>query len=126
MIKKILKWAGIILLILVIALVSVPFLFKDKIKSMVTKAINEQVDATVAFEDVSLSLFKNFPMANVSVDKLSIINKAPFEGDTLVYMGNIDLTMSVKELFKGEGEPMNLESLSTKDGIINILINKDG
>ncbi|WP_330443692.1 AsmA-like C-terminal region-containing protein [Flavobacterium sp. C4GT6] len=126
MIKKILKWAGIILLILIIALVSVPFLFKDKIKSMVTKAINEQVDATVAFEDVSLSLFKNFPMANVSVDKLSIINKAPFEGDTLVYMGNIDLTMSVKELFKGEGEPMNLESLSTKDGIINILINKDG
>lgn len=126
MIKKILKWAGIILLILIIALVSVPFLFKDKIKSMVTKAINEQVDATVAFEDVSLSLFKNFPMANISVDKLSIINKAPFEGDTLVYMGNIDLTMSVKELFKGEGEPMNLESLSTKDGIINILINKDG
>ncbi|RYJ41227.1 AsmA-like C-terminal region-containing protein [Flavobacterium beibuense] len=126
MIKKILKWAGIILLILIIALVSAPFLFKGKIKSLVLKTINEQVDATVAFEDVSLSLFRNFPMASVSVEKLSIINKAPFEGDTLVYMGNIDLTMSVKELFKGEGEPMNLESFSTKDGVVNILINKDG
>lgn len=126
MIKKILKWAGIILLILIILLATAPFLFKGKIKSLVLKSINEQVDATVAFEDVSLSLFKNFPMANVSVDKLSIINKAPFEGDTLVYMDNIDLTMSVKELFKGEGEPMNLESFSTKDGVVNILINKDG
>ncbi len=126
MIKKILKWVGIFLLAVIIALAAAPFLFKDKIKALVAKAINEQVDATVAFEDVSLSLFKNFPRANVTVDKLSIINKAPFEGDTLVYMGNVDLTMSIKELFKGEGEPMNLESLSTEDGVINILFNKDG
>ena len=126
MVKKILKWVGIFLLVVIIALAAAPFLFKDKIKAMIAQAINEQVDATVAFEDVSLSLFKNFPQANVSVDKLSIINKAPFEGDTLVYMGNIDLTMSIKELFKGEGEPMNIESLSTKDGVVNILFNKDG
>jgi len=126
MVKKILKWTGIILLVLIILLAAAPFLFKDKIKSMVAKAINEQVDATVAFEDVSLSLFSNFPKASVTVDKLSIVNKAPFAGDTLVYMGQLNLNMSVKELFKGDGEAMNVESLSTKDGIINILFNKDG
>ncbi|MGQ2983388.1 AsmA family protein [Flavobacterium sp.] len=126
MVKKILKWTGIILLVLIIALAAAPFLFKNKIKEMVAKAINEQVDATVAFEDVSLSLFSSFPKASVTVDKLSIINKAPFAGDTLVYMGQLNLDMSIKELFKGEGEPMNVESLSTKDGVINILFNKDG
>lgn len=126
MVKKILKWTGIILLVLIIALAAAPFIFKDKIKAMIVKAINEQVDAHVAFEDVHLSLFKSFPQANVTIDKLSIINKAPFEGDTLVYMGEINLQMSVKELFKDEGDPMNVESLSTKDGIINILFNKDG
>lgn len=126
MIRKILKWTGIILLVLIIALAAAPFIFKDKIKTMIAKAINEQVDATVAFEDVSLSLFSNFPMANVTVDKLSIINKAPFEGDTLVYMDEVDLNMSVKELFKGEGETMSLESLYTKDGIVNILFNENG
>ncbi len=126
MVKKILKWTGITLLVIVIALVAAPFLFKDKIKAMVVKAINEQVDATVAFEDVSLSLFSSFPKANVTIDKLSVINKAPFAGDTLVYMGEVSLDMSVKELFKGEGEAMNIESLSTKDGRINILFNKDG
>ncbi|WP_294820041.1 AsmA family protein [uncultured Flavobacterium sp.] len=126
MVKKILKWTGIILLVLIIALAAAPFLFKNKIKEMVAKAINEQVDATVAFEDVSLSLFSNFPKASVTVDKLSIINKAPFAGDTLVYMGELNLNMSIKELFKGEGEAMNVESLGTKDGVINILFNKDG
>ncbi|NDI99286.1 AsmA family protein [Flavobacterium sp. LaA7.5] len=126
MVKKILKWTGIVLLVLIIALIAAPFIFKGKIKSMVAKAINEQVDATVAFEDVSLSLFTDFPMASVRVDKLSIINKAPFEGDTLIYMEQIDLSMSIKELFKGEGEPMSLKYLHTKNGIVNILINKDG
>lgn len=126
MVKKILKWTGITLLVLVILLAVTPFIFKDKIKSMIAKAINEQVDATVAFEDVSLSLFKSFPQANVTIDKLSIINKAPFAGDTLVYMGEMNLKMSVKELFKGEGEAMSVESLTTKDGVVNILFNKDG
>jgi hypothetical protein len=126
MVKKVLKWVGIFLLVVIVALAAAPFLFKDKIKSMVVKAINDQVDAIVAFEDVSISLFKNFPNANVTIDKLSVINKAPFAGDTLVYMGELNLKMSVKELFKGEGEAMNVQSVSTKDGKINILFNKDG
>jgi hypothetical protein len=126
MVKKVLKWTGIVLLVVIIALAATPFLFKDKIKAMVVKTINENIDANVAFEDVSLSLFKNFPKANVTIEKLSIINKAPFAGDTLVYMGEMSIKMSVKELFNDEGEPMNIESIHTKDGVVNILFNKDG
>jgi hypothetical protein len=126
MVKKILKGIGIFLLVSIVALAAAPFLFKDKIKELVLKSINENVDAKVAFEDVSLSLFKSFPRANVTIDKLSIINKAPFEGDTLFYSGQLNLKMSVKELFKFEGEPMELESFSSVDGLVNIIFNKDG
>lgn len=126
MVKKILKWTGITLLVLIIVLFAAPFLFKDKIKEMLVETINKNVDATVAFEDVDLSLFKSFPRANVTVDKLSIINKAPFAGDTLVYLGELNLKMSVKELFKDAKEGMNIESISTKNGVVNILFNKDG
>ncbi|ESU23240.1 hypothetical protein FEDK69T_13930 [Flavobacterium enshiense DK69] len=126
MAKKILKIAGISLLVIIVALAATPFLFKDKIKELVTKSINEKVDAKIAFEDVGLSLFKNFPNASVTIDKLSIINKAPFEGDTLFYAGEVNLKMSVKELFKGEGEAMNIEGFSSKDGLVNIIFNKDG
>ncbi|MBA9072875.1 hypothetical protein GGR22_001001 [Flavobacterium gossypii] len=126
MLKKILKAVGIFLLVIIIALAAAPFLFKDKIKQLVLKSINENVDAKVAFNDVDLSLFKSFPRANVTIDKLSIINKAPFEGDTLVYAGEVNLKMSIKELFKSEGEPMNIESFSSKNGVINILFDKNG
>lgn len=126
MLKKILKITGIVLLVLIIALVSIPFLFKDKIKQMVITSINQNLDATVAFEDIDLSLLKSFPKANVTIDKLSIINKAPFAGDTLLYSGEVNLKMSVKELFKGEGEAMNIESFYSKDAKANILFDKNG
>lgn len=126
MLKKILKAVGIFLLVLIIALAAVPFLFKDKIKQLVLKSINENVDAKVAFEDVDLSLFKSFPRANVTIDKLSIVNKAPFEGDTLLYSGEVNLKMSIRELFKGDGEAMNIESFTSTNGIINILFDKNG
>lgn len=126
MLKKVLKGLGIFLLVTIIALAAAPFLFKDKIKEMIAKTLNENVNANIAFEDVDLSLFKSFPQAHVTIDKLSIINKEPFAGDTLLYAGETNVTMSVKELFKGEGETMSLESFSAVDGIVNIIFNKEG
>ncbi|MCL9768959.1 AsmA-like C-terminal region-containing protein [Flavobacterium sp. HXWNR69] len=126
MLKKVLKGLGIFLLVTIIALAAAPFLFKDKIKEMIAKTLNENVNANIAFEDVDLSLLKSFPKAHVTIDKLSIINKAPFEGDTLLYAGETNVTMSVKELFKGEREAMSLESFNAVDGIVNIFFNKDG
>lgn len=126
MIKKILKIVGILLLLLIISLFALPYFFKDQIKAKITAAINEKVDAKISFADADLSLFKSFPQANVTIDKLLIINKAPFEGDTLISLGQINLKMSIKELFKGKEEAMNIEAVSTENGLINILFNKDG
>lgn len=126
MIKKILKIVGIVLLLLVVSAFAIPYLFEDQIKAKIAQAINDNVDAKVAFEDADLSLFKSFPKANVSIDKLSIINKAPFEGDTLVAFEELNLKMSVMELFNNDNEPMNIEAISSKNGLINIIFNKDG
>jgi hypothetical protein len=126
MLKKTLKIVGIVLLLLIVSLFAIPYFFKDQIKAKIEKSINENVDAKVAFEDADLSLFRNFPNASVRVDKLSIINKAPFEGDTLVAFDELNLKMSIKELFKGENEPINIDGISSKNGLINIIFNKDG
>lgn len=126
MLKKILKITGIVILFIVLALFAIPYFFKDQIKAKIAEAINEKVDAKVSFADADLSLFKNFPNANVTLQKLVIINKAPFEGDTLVSLGELNLKMSIKELFKGKEESMNIDGITSKNGLINILFNKDG
>jgi hypothetical protein len=126
MLKKILKIVGIVLLLLVILAFAIPYFFEDQIKSKILTSINEKLDAKVAFADADLSLFRNFPNASVSIEKLSIINKAPFEGDTLVAFDELYLKMSIKELFKGDNEPINIDGISSKNGLINIIFNKDG
>jgi hypothetical protein len=44
----------------------------------------------------------------------------------LVSFEELNLKMSIRELFKGENEPMNIDGISSKNGLINIIINKDG
>jgi hypothetical protein len=124
--KKILKGIGLFFLVVLIALIAAPFLFKGKIKQWVLRSINEQVEATVAFDDVSLSLIRSFPNATVRVEGLSIINNAPFEGDTLFYAKSTQLKMSVRELFKGEGEAMQINSIRVEDSKVNLIINEEG
>jgi hypothetical protein len=126
MLKTILKIIGVLIILIVVSLFAIPYFFKDEIKAKITDAINQKVDAKVSFADANLSLFKNFPNANVTLDQLVIINKAPFEGDTLVSLEELDLKMSIKELFKGKNEAIEIQGITSKNGMINILFNKDG
>lgn len=126
MLKKIVIIIGILIALFVVALFAIPYFFKDEIKAKIAKSINENVDAKVSFADADLSLFKNFPNANVTLNKLVIINKAPFEGDTLVSLGELNLKMSIKELFKEKNEPISIQGITSKNGLINIIFNKDG
>lgn len=126
MLKTTLKILAGLLLLVVASLFAIPYFFKDQITAKITTIINSKVDANVSFKDANLSLFKNFPNASLTLDSLLIINKAPFAGDTLVSLGELDLKMSVKELFKDANETMNIQGIATKNGIVNILFNKDG
>ena len=123
--KKILKWAISIFLVLLIALVAIPFLFKDKIVEMVSKTINNNINATVTFKDTDLSLFRNFPLASLRVNDIAVVNKEPFLGDTLFNSKEINLDLKITELFKNANETLEINSISAENGKINILFNKD-
>ena len=60
-IKKILKWSGIVFLLLLITLISLPFIFKDKLVEVFKTEMNNSVNAKVDFGDFDLTLFSSFP-----------------------------------------------------------------
>lgn len=124
--KKILKIVAISLAVIIALLAVSPFLFKGKLIAMVKTALNENLNAVVDFESVDLSLLKSFPRANLTIKKLSIVNLEPFKGDTLANIETTTLRMSIKELFKGEGEAMNINSISIDNANVNLISNKDG
>ncbi|MDO4881382.1 MAG: AsmA-like C-terminal region-containing protein [Capnocytophaga sp.] len=125
--KKFFKIIGLTLVVLILALISIPFLFKDIIKEKVMTAINESVDAQISFSDFSLNLFKNFPNANVELDGLKVINNAPFEGDTLAFADKLSVKINLKDiLLKSSNEPYKLLGFFLENAIVNIRMNTEG
>lgn len=124
--KKALKITGIVLLVLLIILIAAPFVFESQLKGMVKKAINNNVDATVEFADLDLSFFRSFPKATVVLSDVSVINNAPFAGDTLALSEEVLIQMSIGELFKGSEEPKKIDQLKLNNAYLNIKVDSLG
>lgn len=101
--KKILKITGITLAVLVALLAAAPFLFKGKIVQAIKNTANQSLNAKLDFDpDISLSFLRSFPNVSLSINKLSIVGKDSFNGDTLVYLPKLQLTLDVMSVVKGE------------------------
>jgi uncharacterized protein involved in outer membrane biogenesis len=122
--KKLLKILAVIVIAIVVLLITLPWIFKDKIVSVVKSEINKQVNATIDFDKVSLSLIRNFPDFSLGFDGLSVINLAPFDGDTLAYIGSLRLTIDLYSVMKGEA--YELKRISVHESEIRLLTSKDG
>ena len=59
--KKLFKWAAITILVLLVVLISLPFIFKDKIVEKFKEETNKNINAKVDFGDFDLSLIRSFP-----------------------------------------------------------------
>ncbi len=119
--KKILKILGISLLIVILLLIAIPFVFESQIKDVVKNYINNSVDAQVDFTDLNLSLLSSFPKAKVRIDDLSIINNAPFKGETFAIAKTLSLEMPIKDLFKkSSDDPIQINEIVLKEALITL------
>ena len=131
--KKIILVVGVLFVLIIGAMIAIPFLFKDEIKQVVKNATNENLNAKVEFSDVGLSLFKNFPNLSISVDDLTIINNEPFEGDTVISAKTIGVSVDLISAISGDVLQVNsifLESPKMlfyilEDGRANYYITKE-
>ena len=101
MLKKITIIVGILFVVLLVAAMSVPFLFKDKIETKLKTEINKSLNAKVDFSEVDLSVFKHFPKLTVSLKDLSVAGIERFEGDTLFAVKSFDLALDIMSVIGG-------------------------
>ena len=125
--KKLLKILGIILGIFILFLLLAPLLFKGSLEDLLKKNINQNINATVEWEELDLSLFSSFPDAAVVVKNFSVINNAPFEGDTLASGKHLKLDIGITQLFKSSGdEAIKINALQLDEAFINIKVDSLG
>lgn len=113
---------GVIALILLLLLV-IPSLFKDKIETRVTEVINENINATVSFDEFNLSMFRYFPNLSMGLEGLTVVNNAPFEGDTLMHIGSFNASVDLWSAVGGDGIEINSVLLSEPQ--VWLKVNKD-
>jgi hypothetical protein len=124
--KKIFKIIGIILLIFIGILIAIPFVLESKIDTIVQNYADENLDADLSFDDISLSLISSFPKAEVNVENLKITNRAPFKDETLATAKSISFEMPLSELFKGSEEPLIVNEIIADEMLLTLKTNKNG
>lgn len=100
--KRILKWLGGTLLVLVVAAIAIPYFFKDQILAKVKDEANKQLNATVDFKDVGLSLLWTFPNFTFTLDQLTVTGKDAFEGLKLVDIEQFKISLDLWSVFSGD------------------------
>lgn len=122
--KKFIKIIGIILLVVVGLLIAAPFFLEAKIGDLIRTNVNNNVNAKLDFTAANLSLIKSFPNADLGLENITLVNREPFEGDTLFAAEEVHLTMGISELFKGAGEPIGVKNLSVNGANIHVQVNE--
>ncbi len=125
--KRILKIIGVTLIVVLIAAIASPFLFKDKLEDLLKKTINENLNATVSWESLDISLLSNFPKATVALNDFMVVNNTPFKGDTLAQGKDLKIEMGIKQLFKkASQDPIKIDALQLDEAIVHLKIDKEG
>ncbi|WP_225036935.1 AsmA-like C-terminal region-containing protein [Winogradskyella sp. SM1960] len=124
--KKFLKIIGIVLLIFIAILIAIPFVLESKVDTIVQNYADENLNADLSFDDISLSLISSFPKAEISVDNLKITNRAPFEGETLATAKSLSFEMGVMQLLQGTEEPLEVNEIIANELLLVLKTNKTG
>jgi len=122
--KRVLIVLGIIVILFIAAIVLIPIFFKPQITEIIKKQVGKQVNATLDFGDVDLSLLKNFPELTLVIDDLRIINREPFDGDTLVHLREFQATIDLSSVIFGK--QVRVVSIQLLDPNINLRALEDG
>lgn len=112
--------------LIIVALVTIPLLFKDKILAKVDKEIAASVNARVYYDydQVSLSVFRRFPNISATIGDFGIVGNPPFERDTLVQVGRVQVDLNLFSVLFGDNP--ELTGVHLEDGTIFVKVLSDG
>jgi len=80
---KLLKWTGILVFFVIIALIAIPYFFKDELKELVIDEVNKTLNAELALDDFDLTFFSTFPNMTVELIGVKLQGVDKFKNVTL-------------------------------------------
>jgi AsmA-like protein len=121
--------ATILVLICAVAVV-MPLFFKDRIAERIKSEVNRRVSAQVDWQNLGLTFLRHFPNLTLSLDDLTVINRGPFQGDTLAAVRHfkviVDLASAVGNLLSGGSHAILVRGVELDQPRLRLLKLEDG
>ncbi len=121
--KTFFKILAVILVILALAVVILPYVFKGKIIELAKQEINNQVVARVDFQEMDFGLVRSFPDFRLTITNLSVVGQDAFDGDTLASIPEIKVVFNLIDVLKGNFEVNKIALIRPK---LLVWTNADG
>lgn len=122
--KKTLYILGSILGILLLTMIIVPVLMKDKIVQLVKEEANNMLKGELSFSDAGLSFFSDFPNATVYVSDIALVGENIFELDTLFQAQKVDIRINPFKLISSS--QLQIAKVDLASPGIKLLVLDDG
>lgn len=122
--KKGLTITGIVLAVIVLLMALLPYAFKGKIKEIAVTEGNKMLNAQFDFDEVNISLFRNFPKASVTLSDFWLKGIGEFENDTLAKVGELTAVVDVMSLFGDSG--FDISKIYVGNAKLKAIVLEDG
>ena len=123
--KKLLVWSAALLSVLLLSIIVLPYIFKDKILNEIKNAANERLNAHVSFSnDINLSLVSHFPDFTVGINNLSIVGVGEFEHDTLLSLNQLNITIDLMSVISGN--KMDIKRIDVISPLVHAIVLENG
>ncbi|MCR9172762.1 MAG: AsmA family protein [bacterium] len=122
--KKILKWTGISLLVLILLLILIPIIFKNQIKEMVVDEVNKNLNAELSVGDFDLTFISTFPDMTIELYNTKLVGKDEFKGVDLVKMKKLTAHVGFWSVIAGD--QVEVDEIHIEKPTIDIRILEDG
>ena len=122
--SKIFRGIGVLLLLLIIAVIAIPYFFKDEIKAMAEEEASKFLLADFELEDFDLTFLSTFPKMSVHLDGVKLTGRDDFQGVELVnvksFVANVDFWSVVS------GDKVSIEGISLVEPNVNVKVLENG
>jgi hypothetical protein len=126
---RVLAIAGSFVALVLVLLLVLPYLFRDRIAERVKAEVNRSVNARVEWQDVGLTFFRDFPNLTLRLDELTVAGIGRFEGDTLASVGHLGVALDLPSVLRnvvGGGAPIVVRSIALDRPRLRLIKLEDG
>ena len=119
---------GAVFALLLVLLLLVPLLFRDQIAQRVKAEANKSLNARVEWRSLGLSFFHDFPNLTLSLDDLTTVGVAKFQGDTLAAVRHLRVVIDLASVLGNVmgGKPIVVRAVELDQPRLRLIALADG